>query len=674
MTDLVKQSLEVLRKGEYKNGRVDNQGYDLTELMVTLPKELQDTVLLEDMLRRETPYFLEHDIFGFNRSQIYCPIYYNQDGKRVKGMGGNITPNYRRIIENGFDAILAQIDALAAINTSEEQQYFYEAMRRNCEAVLEIAERYRLAAEQTGKHRLAEALARVPHKAAETFYEACLFQKLLIYAMRCARGTHITLGRFDQYMLSYFEADLARGISREELLETLELFFISLNVDGDLYFGVQQGDNGQSLVLGGFDKDGNDQFNDLSRLCMDAALELSLIDPKINLRVGKKTPDWLYEYGTKLTKQGLGFPQYCNDDVIVPYMMSLGYDEEDAYNYTVAACWEVISPNNGCDVPNIATFSFPEVMNRAVHQTLATATSFEELMKQVREQTRLECEEIQKTYTDKKGERNCFLSLLVDGCMEKGADICQRGAKYHNYGCHGAGIATAADSLAAIRKLVFEEKTVSAQELLDALEANFEGYEPLRNRLLACPKMGNNDDYVDAIAAELMTDFEDFMHGKPNGQGGIWRAGTGSAMEYILTARKCGATADGRLAGDAFGCSFSPSVTCKLDGPLSVIQSFTKHDLGRIANGGPLTMELHDTVFRNEEGEKKVAQLVKAFVYLGGHQFQLNSINRDRLLDAQEHPEDYPNLIVRVWGWSGYFCELDKEYQDHIIRRTEFSV
>ena len=221
---------------------------------------------------------------------------------------------------------------------------------------------------------------------------------------------------------------------------------------------------------------------------------------------------------------------------------------------------------------------------------------------------------------------------------------------------------------------MFEDRTVSAAELLSALNANFEGYESLRNLLVACPKMGNNDDRADAVADVLMTAAEDAMHGKPNGWfGGVWRMGTGSAMEYVLSAKQCPATADGRHDGEAYGCSFSPALGSKLNGPLSVIQSFTKHKMDRISNGGPLTLELHDTVFRNEEGEKKVALLVKAFIHLGGHQLQLNSINRDRLLDAQAHPEDHKNLIVRVWGWSGYFCELDPEYQNHIIRRTEFT-
>ena len=172
-----------------------------------------------------------------------------------------------------------------------------------------------------------------------------------------------------------------------------------------------------------------------------------------------------------------------------------------------------------------------------------------------------------------------------------------------------------------------------------------------------------------------MSVFADSMNRKRNDRyGGVWRAGTGSAMEYIHSAKVCPATADGRHAGEAYGCSFSPAITTRLDGPLSVIHSFTRFDMKTICNGGPLTLEVHDTVFRNAEGEKKVARLVKAFVRLGGHQLQINSINRDRLIDAQKHPENYPNLIVRVWGWSGYFGELDREYQDHVIKRTEFTV
>ncbi|MBO5294138.1 MAG: pyruvate formate-lyase [Clostridia bacterium] len=681
MTEKVKKALAALCSAEYKQQRIDNGEFDMTDELMKLPKRLRRLPMMEAMLQAETPMFLEEDIFGFHRRNKQTVSYVDLDGRRLRSNGGNLTPNYARVIGMGFDGVLEIInERLQIFRTEDSQIEFLETMKKYVDAVFEICERYRIAARQTGRTRLAEALERIPHKPAESFYEACLFFQIIVYTLRCASYNHVTLGRFDQYMYPYYQKDVARGASREELLETLELFFISLNADGDLYIGMQQGDNGQSMMLGGYDKDGNSMYNELTFLCMDAAEELTLIDPKINLRVNKTTPDEIYEYGTRLTKQGLGFPQYCNDDIAIPYLRSIGYDEDDAYDYTVAACWEYIVPNCAVDVPNRATMNFPYVVNNAIRSSLPTAKSFDEVLAAAKEEIAKESQRLRQKYSPTERSDLLklsygYLSIFVDGCLEKGLDLSQGGAKYYNYGCHGAGIATAADALEAVRTVIFEGKSITPDELLAALDADFKGYEVLQNRLLSCAKMGNNVDTVDAIAGELMETFAASMNHKPNDRyGGVWRAGTGSAMEYISSARVCPATADGRHAGEAYGCSFSPAITTRLDGPLSVIQSFTKFDLTKICNGGPLTLEVHDTVFRNAEGEKKVAQLVKAFIHLGGHQLQINSINRDRLLDAQEHPEKYPNLIVRVWGWSGYFCELDREYQDHVIRRTEFRV
>ena len=192
--------------------------------------------------------------------------------------------------------------------------------------------------------------------------------------------------------------------------------------------------------------------------------------------------------------------------------------------------------------------------------------------------------------------------------------------------------------------------------------------------LISSPKMGDNDDYVDSLATEIIQAFSDNMNGRDNGIGGVWRAGTGSAMEYIWRGEECPATADGRRSGEPYSSSFSPSLDVKNNGLLSVIQSFTKYDMKNIINGGPLTVEIHDSVLRSDVGISKVAMLVKTFIALGGHQLQLNSVNRERLLDAQANPEKYPGLIVRVWGWSGYFSELDVKYQNHIIRRVEHTI
>jgi len=186
--------------------------------------------------------------------------------------------------------------------------------------------------------------------------------------------------------------------------------------------------------------------------------------------------------------------------------------------------------------------------------------------------------------------------------------------------------------------------------------------------------MGNADEKTDRLAKTLLNMFADTWKGRKNCRGGIYRCGTGSAMYYIWHANELHASPDGRLSGEPFAANYAPALNVRVNGPISVIQSFTVPDLGRVINGGPLTIEIHDSAFREADGVAKVAKLVKFFIDRGGHQLQLNAINRDQLKDAQAHPEAHRNLIVRVWGWSGYFVELDKPYQDHIIHRVEMAV
>lgn len=612
----------------------------------------------------EKPTVYPLDTFGFNFGSSY----------KAEWGSGNITPNFPRAISKGFLAIREEIVDSMKRTDDEDKKSFGRQMLEVLDEYIEDAKAHVADARAVGNTRLCEAMKRVPLYPATSFFEACLAIRAIIYFLRRSGATHLGLGRFDQYLYPYYLADRARGVSDEDIFETVEAFFIALNYDTDLYRGMLVGDNGQSIVLGGFDEKGNSLYNELSHMCMRASLELELIDPKVNLRVGKNTPIEIYEFATELTKKGLGFPQYCNDDLVIPGLIKLGYEPKDAYNYIVAACWEYIIPFCSADIPNKSTLNFPLAVSRAIRENLLSAESFDQLIECAKREISKACDENIASvwgYIERGGVK---LSIFTDGCIESLTNLWQGGTKYKNFGSHGTGIANAADALAAVKKLVFEEKSVTREELLDALEKDFEGYEPLRKRLLACPKMGNNDDYVDSIADELMSHFGTYLNGKPNGLGGIWRAGTGSAMEYIHSAKKCPATADGRHAGTPYGSSFSPSLEFHPDGLLSVIQSFTKHDMTDIINGGPLTLEIHDTVLRNDIGIKKTAALVKAFIDLGGHQLQLNSINRERLIDAREHPEKYPNLIVRVWGWSGRWNELGKEYQDHIIKRVEFSV
>ena len=459
---------------------------------------------------------------------------------------------------------------------------------------------------------------------------------------------------------------MERGIlDEEEALTLLEDFFLTFNKDTDLYPGVQLGDNGQSMMLGGYDLEGNDQYNLLSELCLKASLELRVIEPKLNLRVSKKTPMERFVLGSCLTATGTGFPQYCNDDVVVKGLVGLGYAPEDAVNYVVAACWEFIVPGKGMDVVNIDALSFPHCVDAVLRNT--NAVDYEIFLRQIQNEIKG-----QAAGLCRKHKRVCHSqSPLMSVLMEQGKDISDGGV-YNNFGFHGVGLATAADSAIAVKRLVYERK-MAMDDLIHILDSNFEGYEDLRFEILhSFPKMGNNCDEVDLVAKSFLEAFADGLKGYRNERGGFYRAGTGSAMFYNTLGKALGATPDGRKAGDYLPANYSPSLNVKLDGPFSILQSFCKPDLSKTINGGPLTLELAATAIRGQI--EKIALLVKSYIDLGGHQLQLNVVNKEHLLDAQKNPENYRNLVVRVWGWSGYFTELDQPYQEQIISRADLTI
>jgi formate C-acetyltransferase len=460
-------------------------------------------------------------------------------------------------------------------------------------------------------------------------------------------------------------------LTEGDALELLEDFFLNCNKDSDLYPGMQQGDNGQSVVLGGRNQKGECLFNELSGLCLKASYELNLIDPKINIRVDKNTPLEIFEAGSELTKIGLGFPQYSNDDVVIPGLIEKGYSEADACDYVVAACWEFIIPKVGMDIPNIDAVSLIGCVSSCMEK-LDSCASYEDFYRLVENEIQSRVDAICKKHRKLYMIPAPMMSVLMDGTIENGRDI-SLGARYNNYGIHGTGIASAADSLAAVKKYCFDEKRMASAVFLDALKNNFDGYEDVRKLLrYETPKMGQDDDYVDNIAVDLLDSFAQSVKDKTNERGGIYRAGTGTAMYYVFHSQNLEATPDGRDAGEAIPANYSPNIFIRQNGPLSVIKSFTKPALHKVINGGPLTLEFDQSIFNSEESVAKLAGLVQIFIKLGGHQLQLNTLSREKLLDAKAHPENYRNLIVRVWGWSGYFVELDECYQDHVLQRIEF--
>jgi len=592
----------------------------------------------------------------------------------------NICADWGMVLSQGLlGRKLAALGARERLAGDAAAVEFLDAAVETIDAVLALARRYAAEAQRIGRDDVADMLAHVPANPPRTFREALQSFRLLHAAVWLTGHYHVGLGRFDQYMWPYLEADLDAGrLDLAQAEELLAEFFISLNKDTDLYPGVQQGDNGQSMMLGGVKRDGSDAVNELTRMALRVACEVNMIDPKINLRITPDTDLALLELAAELTRKGLGFPQYSNDRVVVPGLAAHGYDLEDARDYTVAACWEYIIPGKGMEVVNIGAVSLPAAVNEAILDGLAAAPNFAGVLERTRENIGRQVDALVEHCRNIILPPAPYYSVLMDDCLERGRDLSE-GHRYNNYGIHGACSANAADALAAVERFVFEDETVDPAELVNALITNYEGRGDLRRKLAEDgPKVGNNDAAADALLVRLFDDLADACERhEDNGRGGLIRPGTGSAMYYVWLARGhegmlepvVGATADGREAGEFFSSSLAPSPGVKVRGPISVLQTYAKLDYTRICNGGPITMELSDTVFRDSEAIRKVAMLVRTFAQLGCQELQLNTLNVETLQEAKAHPERHRNLIVRVWGWSGYFCELAPEYQDHVIAR-----
>lgn len=687
MTDRIKSLLDRTFDKEQAKFRRDVDWKPLLDRFIAekVDDETRARMGLEAMLAAETPAFMDGERLHFLRTVRQIPDLHSDaemDARRAagtafgeKGVVFNLTADFAPTIRDGLDARLAELAARLSRARAEKDDdgiSFLENAIRSVQAVLGLVDRYiqALSAQpSTANDQLLSAV----HTGAKTFSEALQVLRVLHYALWCEGEYHCGLGRIDQYLFPYYDADIRAGrLTDDAALAWLEEFFIACNRDSDLYIGVQQGDNGQSVMLGGVTRDGKPAFNALSRLCLKACGELKLVDPKINLRVDRTTPLDVYEAGTELTAKGLGFPQYANDDVVIPALVRWGYDLEDARDYSVAACWEFLIPGCGLDINNIDAVSFVGCLDAAL-RAASDAATYEAVERAFFDEIQRRADALVVKYRHVEILPGPFVSVLSTGCIDRARDIC-RGAKYNNFGIHGTGIAVAVDSLASVRDLVFERKLVTLPELVRLLDTDFAGRPDILAAAKAAPKMGNADPRVDEIAKRLLAFWGHAFDGKRNDRGGIFRPGTGSAMYYIWHAREVPASADGRRAGEPLSANYAPSLDAPVKGPISVVRSFTAPDLVPVCNGGPLTIEIHDSAFAFPDGVAKVAQLVKFFVDRGGHQMQINTINRETLLDAQAHPERHRHLIVRVWGWSGYFVELDREYQDQIIRRVELAV
>lgn len=681
---------EKIRGGYYQRyRRPEIKGIDLEsdaerENIKGLPLHRSESYVYRRILEQEKPVVFPDERIIFTRTlgkytveNNILPLEFMNRKPRWNRIE-NLTPGWGRLISEGLlGRRTAALESLKKHKGDAEAEDYLTATVEMIDSVEVFAKRYADAACTPEQRALLE---RVPLHPARTFHEALQSIRFVSSIMRLFLVAHIGFGRFDQYMLPLYRADIASGrLTREEAADLLAEFFCSLNRDSDLYHGVQKGDNGQSLMLGGCDKDGKSAVNELTQLVLEVSESVNMIDPKINLRVDSSTPEDILLAAAKLTRRGLGFPQYCNDEKVIPSLVKFGYPLELARDYTVAACWEYVL-DDGRDTPNYMTMNFPRAADEAIREGLRAGDDFDGILRRIPETMRRQQSAMRKQIENPiEMLPELMTSALAPHAIEKGRDLNRGGGSHYHYGCHGPGSSSAADALAAVKYLVFEKKTVSRERLLAGLESNFENDPELVRMLKEVPhKAGSGDSYADDFMILLFDTMADVLAELADPWiGGRVRPGTGSAQNYVLLTQKnypgaLGATADGRREGDYISSSLSPAPGVRSKGILSVLTSYGKLPYEKLCNGGPITMELAPCYFKTEDALHKAVRIIRDFVRTGCQQLQINLLDPVILRDAQIHPENHRDLIVRVWGWSGYFVELSKEYQDQIIERQCF--
>ncbi len=630
---------------------------------------------------------------------------------------GHLVPNYPKVLRMGWKGIVdeAQV-ALAAPEGTAQQKELARAIILCGETVRLVMERYaaeaeKLAAAETYPARrtelqeIAHICRKVPWLPAETLPEALQAlwtTHMLAMVAESYPGPGLSPGRVDQYLFPYYQADLSSGrLTREQAKEWIECFFIKHNYVYDYqgWVGTNQGINasfGQLITLGGMDAEGNDASNDLTFLMLDVIEELNLLEPKPNVRMHARTSDRLLNRMVEMLGRTQGAPFLINfDENSMAGLRWAGLPEDQLWDYAPVGCLE--NTLAGCDRSGTVdvNLNLAKAVELALNdgRDMATGkqvgsntgdprsfTTFEQFFDAFKAQLRhvLESSIRVNNIADAgraRWEPTPYLAALVDGCLESGRDSAAGGARYNFLTVEGVALATVADSLAAVKKLVFEDHQVGMDQLLQALQANYEGYESLRQTLLnKSPKYGNDDPAADTIACEVSRFWteEAFRHTSPTGK--RYRGGYLSWNYWISYAPTTAATPDGRHRGQFLSNAVCPVNGMDRKGPTSVIKSVGALCLETAPNGASHTMSFSPSLLRDPEQRVKLMALLRAYDKIGGTCLQVNVIDADTLREAQQHPDEYRNLLVRVTGYNAYFVGLGKEIQDEIIARESHQV
>lgn len=668
----------------------------------------------EALLPEEVHVFMETGVFGM-------------EGKLNAG-DAHLAVNYERILKDGlrgYEKRAKEYKATLDLTDPEsiDKYCFYNAVLIVLEAVRNFANRYSvlakdLAEKEMNQERKIELLeisricSKVPYEPAETFQEAVQsvwFIQLILQIE--SNGHSLSYGRFDQYMYPYYDRDIKNGTIKEsealELLTCLWIKTLTINKVRSQAHTLSSAGSPmyQNVTIAGQTTDKKDAVNDLSFLVLKSVAQTRLTQPNLTVRYHKNINKHFLDECIEVMRLGFGMPALNNDEIIIPSFMDWQVKEEDAYNYSAIGCVETAVPGKwGYRCTGMSYINFPRMllctMNNGVDLTsnkrftkgygyFTEMESYEELLKAwdktIREITRYSV--IVENVIDKASERDVpdiLCSALTDDCIARGKTIKEGGAVYDFISGLQVGIANMADCLAAIKKLVYEEKKITRQELWDAILDDFSSpkNKKIQEMLIReAPKYGNDDDYVDQLIVEAYDSYIEEIEKYPNTRynrgpiGGIRYAGTSSISANVGQGMSTMATPDGRNAFEPLAEGCSPAHNSDKNGPTAVFKSVSKLRTNKITGGVLLNQKMTPQMLSTEENRQKLELLIKTFFNrLHGYHVQYNIVSKETLIDAQKHPENHKDLIVRVAGYSAFFNVLSKKTQDDIIGRTEQSL
>ncbi len=625
-----------------------------------------------------------------------------QENPRLRATGslfGHTVPGFQKLIDKGFSGIKAEaqakLDNMDPTDPDElSKEPFWKAMVILAESAGNFGKRYAQKAREMAEieenprrkrelERIAEVCEQVPYGPARNFYEALqsLWFGHMMIELEDPPNAH-SIGRIDQILYPFYKRDVEAGLlTREFALELLQCFGLKIWKSYDV----------QDTMLGGQKPDGSDAVNEISFLYLDAVEKLDL-HLQISARFHRNIDKRFWRRVAEVNAKRRGLPQMFNDEVIIPALVKKGIPIEEARDYAIIGCIEVTIPGR-CD-PRVVNHytNLAKCMELALNDGVCMLTgrqigartgnpanfkTYEDVWEAYKAQVAYDIRNaIPNMHRAEFEQRERFpmpiLSLLTDDCIEKGMDITAGGARYNSTGVSAYGQANAGDSLAAIKKLVFDEKRVSLMEIVEAMRTDFEGKEALRQMLLnEAPKYGNDDDYVDSIVADLSRHFCEELEKYSNPRGGKYHAHFLSFVLAVSGGSATGASADGRKARQPVANSLAPQQGRDKRGITAMLKSISKIDQTLAAAGTSLIFDIHPSAISGDEGIKNLEDLLTTYFLLGGGHAECNIVDEKVLRMAQKEPEKYRNVSVRVAGYSAYFVDLDPAMQEHIIQKTK---